>query len=225
MPRAPTLAALAAAAAAAAAAALAAPPHSVARAEGEARVPVRTLSIYADRTFLYASAAFADLFDARLTGKLADGFTTTLAMRVLLFEAGRDEPVSLAVRTVKIRYDLWEEVFLVKASDARGVTSLKLARREDAVAAATALDFFPVAPLALADPARVYFVAFRVEVDPTSKEMLEEYTRWITRPPGARPPGASKSFFGSFVSLFVYPPKDAAAKVLLFRSIDFRVPK
>ena len=188
-----------------------------------AKVPVREMEVVADDTLLYASVSFVDLFDARMRKRLSSGFTTTLALRAYLFEVDTERPVALAVRTVKMRFDMWDERYLVKASDSRGVTNESRTTEAEALALAASIRMLPVAPLAVIDPTKVYFLAIRVEVDPTSKEVLEEYTKWITRPGGARPPAGSKSFFGSFVSLFVNPKADRARDVVAFRSILFRV--
>ena len=218
--RASRLAATAVAAVLAAGAAVA---PRAARADDVA-VPVRDARITFDSTLLYITTAFPDLFDPALAAKLDDGFTTTIALRVVVYEVGREEPISLEVRTVKLRYDLWEELYEVKISDYAGVTSLHVATRAEAIAAATTLRRFRATPLALVDAKKTYFMAVRAEVNPTSKELMAEYTRWITRPAGARPPGASKSFFGSFVSLFVNPELHEAAKVFVFRTVSFWVP-
>jgi len=187
------------------------------------KVPVRDMEIVADDTLLYASVSFSDLLDARMRKKLSSGFTSTFALRAYLFEVDTERAVSLAVRTVKMRFDMWDERYLVKASDSRGITNESRTTEPEALGLAASIRVLPVAPLAVINPSRVYFLAIRVEVDPTSKEVLEEYTRWITRPGGPRPPAGSKSFFGSFVSLFVNPKADRARDVLAFRSILFRV--
>ena len=71
-------------------------------------------------TLLRASFSFRDVLDPALTNKLASGLPTVIAMRAYVLEEGKDEPVALAVRSCRVTYDLWDEVYRIKITGPGG---------------------------------------------------------------------------------------------------------
>ena len=84
--------------------------------------------------------------------------------------------------------------------------------REDAIHRLAWLSLsFPQAPNGK------YRVAWIVELNPVSKELLAQVRKWLSRPREGGPIDG-ESYFGSFVSLFVNRKVGDAEKVLQFRT-------
>jgi hypothetical protein len=171
---------------------------------------------------LRASVAYREVLDGPLQGKVLSGLPTTVVLRAYVFEEGGSSPVALAVKTCKVTYDLWNEVFKVEISQTGAP-----ARVDPAVVnlngvlgrCAEARD------LALAHASQLraggrYVVNALVEVNPVSSEMLERIRRWVSRPAGTTRIGAGDALFGSFAGLFV-TRLQSADRELAFQTQSF----
>jgi hypothetical protein len=185
-------------------------------------VPERQVQIDDDGRFVSLSAAFPDLLDDDLKHKLDSGFATNVVVRAFLFREGAAAPDALALRTFRVAYDLWDEVYLVEERDDAGVRRYREKSRDAAARRMTTLQHLPIGDCARMPVGQRYVAALLIEVNPVSPELLAQVRRWLTRPPeGHRFAGAGESFFGSFVSIFVNPHVGDAEKVLRFRSSAF----
>ncbi len=159
------------------------------------------------KTVLHASFSFRDAADAHILAKLSSGLPTVVAMRAYVIPQGQTEPVALAVRSCRVVYDLWDEVYRIKiTSPVAGGTGSE----RDIAAVSTdgvlrqcfeARDL-PIVDKALLKPVP-HFLGVIVEVNPISPQMLEQMRRWVSRPTGSTGIGPSDALFGSFVGLFV----------------------
>lgn len=166
-----------------------------------------------------------DLLDADAREKLESGLPQTVVMRLYAYAEGQAAPVAMSMRSCRIVYDLWEEVYRVQvesaeadsetiATDLDGVLERCLISRRFPVG--TAEDYTDLAG------ARIYFAAL-FEFNPLSPATVERIRRWLARPSGGRVEG--EAFFGSFVSLFVNRRIGEAERILRFRSQRVRVPR
>jgi len=192
-----------------------------ARAQGGGGVAARRLRFAEQGKQLVVSAAFTDLFDEDTLEELDSGFATTIVLRSYVYTKGQEQPVAFAAATVRIVYDLWEEVYLVQINDPRGERNARRATRAEALKEATTLAVFPVASLSQVAIGPIYQVAMIVELNPVSQEMLADVRRWLARPQGRDEVAGNSSFFGSFVSIFVNPKIEEAERTLKFRSQRF----
>ena len=154
-------------------------------------------------TLLRASFSFRDVLDPALTNKLASGLPTVIAMRAYVLEEGKDEPVALAVRSCRVTYDLWDEVYRIKITGPGGERDAAALNTDGVLRQCTEPRDLPVVDRALLRAGTRYFLGVIVDVNPVSPQMLEQMRRWVSRPTGSTNIGPSDALFGSFVGLFV----------------------
>ena len=90
-------------------------------------LPARPAAFSWEKTLFRATFAYRDLVDKAAFDKLSSGLPTVLATRVYVFREGDKTPVALAVRSCRIVYDLWDEVYRIRLSTSgpdRDVASL-----------------------------------------------------------------------------------------------------
>jgi hypothetical protein len=185
-------------------------------------LPVRPARIDDDGRLVTMTTSFPDLFDAALGARLDSGFATHLVVRAYLVREGADRAEALAIRTSRVAYDLWDEVYLVEERDDTGVRTTRVRTRAEAIARVTSVARLPVGEAAWMPPGQRYVVRVVVEVNPVSPEMLARVRRWLTRPQGEHRLGSDgESFFGSLVSIFVNPRIGDAERVLRFETTPF----
>ncbi len=187
-----------------------------ATAQEEPTIPEKQLRFTAREPMLTVSGTFTEAFDPEMLEQLSSGFTTTVVLRMYVYRRGSDVAIWSSAATWRVVYDLWAEVYLVKAQDYAGERTYTAKTRADALMRVTTMANTPVAPLAVIEPGVDYFVGADVEVNPVSPELLAEVRRWMTRPSLG---GAS--FFGGFVSFFLNPKIAEADRRLQFRSTPF----
>jgi hypothetical protein len=171
---------------------------------------------------LVISIGFTDVFDERLLQDLDSGVATTVVLRAYVYPDARDAlPVAYTTATLRVVYDLWEEVYEVQIEDARGRRKFVEASRAEALKRVTTLADFAVCPLAKLPIGDYFFVGIVVEVNPVSKELLAEVRRWLARDADKQRAAGESSFFGSFVSVFVNPKIPVSDRTLKLRSQAF----
>ena len=176
---------------------------------------------------MLVSFSVDELVDESVSRRLTSGFTVRVVQRAWLIAGEGGEAgnvVAGTARTVEVRYDLWDEEFTVVAHSPGGRVSRRQVRSVDEVRGLLA----QVSNLAAFDTSLVpadkpCHVAVVVEVDPLSDEQLSEVRSWLSRPQSGHRELAlgGRSFFGSFVSLFVNVKVGHAARTVRFRSQDF----
>ncbi len=196
---------------------------AVARADDE---PERYARFDLDGKYVALTVSYPDLFDAALAQKVDSGFAMNLVLRAWLFRDGATSPEALAVRTWRVAYDLWDEVYLIEERDDAGTRTYREPTRAAAMRRLSSLHHLPVADSARMQQGARYRVRALIEVNPVSPELAAQVRRWLTRPPEShRFAGAGESFFGSFVSIFVNPRVGDAERSLRFHSQLFTRPE
>jgi hypothetical protein len=193
-----------------------------ARADDDDKVRTRKFGFAERGKSLTVSVSFTDVFTLGLLENLDSGFETTLVIRAYVYPDKTGAlPVAFTAATVRIVYDLWGEVYLVRIVDGRGTREVAVPTRAEVLKRATVLTEFPVAPLSKVPTGEIHFIGLIVEVNPVSEELLAEVRRWLARDAGAAKVDEGSSFFGSFVSIFVNPKIPIADRVLKLRSQPF----
>ena len=168
------------------------------------------------------NVSFTDVFDERLLHDLDSGVATTVVLRAYVYPVAQDsQPVHFTPATLRVVYDIWEEVYEVQIDDVRGRRKYVEASRAEALKRVTTLSGFAVAPVAKLPKGEYFFVAIVVEVNPVSEELLAEVRRWLARDADKQRVAGESSFFGSFVSVFVNPKIPVADRTLKLRSQPF----
>jgi hypothetical protein len=170
---------------------------------------------------LVASTTFTGLFDQEAYRDLSSGFPTTVVLRTYVYRKRQELPVSLQVVSLRVVYDLWDEVYLVRIDGPEGRENLRLESRLEVLRVMTQLRRFPVAPLKRVRIGPHYFLAMVAELNPVEEERLAEMRRWLTKSTSETHLDSSSSFFGSFVSVFVNPKLQKADRIVRLRSQPF----
>jgi len=179
-----------------------------------------TCSIDEEENILCAIDAVAEL-DQSIRNTLENGFTNNLVYRFYLFTEREEEPVGVVVVAFAEVFRLYTYVFYITREGAGGYV-----RREDWEAAATELAVFEVSFGAQVDIAPgVYFVAALLDINPLSEAQLSMARRWIaeSRRGYSMFGEGERSFFGTFVSLFVDIDQSSVEIRRTFQSDSFEI--
>jgi hypothetical protein len=174
-----------------------------ARAPASADLPRRQANYAWDKSLLRASFSFRDVVAPPLTQKLSSGLPMVIAMRAYVLREGDETPVALAVRTCRVVYDLWDEVYRIKLTVAGGDRDLAVINVEGVLRQCAEVRDLPVVDRSVLPPNQAHYLGVIVDVNPVSPQMLEQMRRWVARPSGSTGIGPSDALFGSFVGLFV----------------------
>jgi hypothetical protein len=190
-----------------------------------ADLPVRTTGLHFRDGKLAVSVGIPDIIQPANRERLTSGFATRVMIQVALFREGLAAPLAKTFRLGDILYDLWDEKFRVRRTDARGVIDLHDATTADeAIDLAANLRQFPVMELARLVPGARYRLGFSADLNPLSQDVVAELRRWLARPPGQGRLAPGDSFFGSFVSIFVNPQIEESERRIQFLSQTFVEP-
>lgn len=168
----------------------------------------------------HLSVDFGDLADAGVRRKLQSGLPQVITTRILAYGQGGKQPLSAAVLSCRVVYDLWEARFRVQVQDTRHDRTYSERRVEDVVKRCFHLPHLTVAATPAMRGRRVYFAAL-TEFNPMSRQTVRRIRRWLSRSGGGLD---SDAFFGSFVSIFVSRDLGAAEKSAAFRSRFIDIP-
>jgi hypothetical protein len=168
-----------------------------------AKLPSRTANFAWDKTLLRASFSFREILEPPLTQKLSSGLPMTIAMRAYVLREGETDPVALAVRTCRVVYDLWDEIYRIKTAGPGGERDTAAINTDGVLRQCFEARDFPVVDRSLLRAGSPHYLGVIVEVNPVSPQMLEQMRKWISRPTGSTGIGPSDALFGSFVGLFV----------------------
>lgn len=155
------------------------------------------------QTLLRASFSYRDVIDKAMADKLASGLPTVIAMRAYVLREGEANPVALAVRTCRVVYDLWDEVYRLKLSGPGGERDSAALNLEGVLRQCADARDLPVADRSLLTAGKPHFLGVIVEINPVSPQMLAQMRQWVSRPAGSTGIGPGDALFGSFVGLFV----------------------
>jgi len=165
---------------------------------------------------LTATFSYKDVLDG-MNEKLASGLPMVIAMRAYVFREGETKPVALAVRTCKVSYDLWEDVYRIRLTTASGEQSLATPGIPGVTRNCAEVTKLPVADRALLTAGKAHFVGVIVEVNPIDAAQLEAMRQWISRPAGSTGIGPGDALFGAVVGVFA-KQIGKADKTLRFRT-------
>jgi hypothetical protein len=154
-------------------------------------------------TVLFTGVSFRDIVDRPLSEKLSSGLPMVIAVRAYVLREGEADPVALAVRTCRVVYDLWDEVYRLKVSMAGAEREAAALNLEGVLRQCAEVRDFRVAEKSQLSGKGVFFLGVIVEVNPVSPQMLVQMRQWVSRPAGSTGIGPGDALFGSFVGLFV----------------------
>ena len=141
-----------------------------------ATLPGRQANYAWDKTLLRASFSFRDVVDGAMANKLSSGLPTVIAMRAYVFREGSSDPIALAIRTCRVVYDLWDEVYRIKVTGPGGERDLAAINVEGVLRQCAEARDLPVVDRSLLRRGTAHFLGVIVDVNPISPEMLEQIT-------------------------------------------------
>ena len=189
------------------------------------KVPQRDMKVAWASRAPHISFRVHDFADASLVAKLKSGLPQTLVTRIYAYSTGGGRPLAIDLRSCRVVFDLWEEVYRVQLQTRTRDETRRTSNAKDVQNWCLGFGKIRVGNAADYDKLRggsIYFSVI-VELNPLSTETVERIRRWLTRPGGAgRLEG--DAFFGSFVSIFVTRRIGAAERTMTFRSTAKVVP-
>lgn len=168
-------------------------------------VPERqaTFSWDKEHTALRVNVSYRDIVDATIEKQLTSGLPTTIVMRGWMFREGGGEAVAVTVKTCRVLYDLWDEVYRLTISTPGSPDKPDAALNLEGVLRKCAeAQTLPLVARASYPHESLYFAAI-VEVNPVSPEMVAQVKRWVSRPTASSTANLGGALFGTFVGLFV----------------------
>lgn len=188
-------------------------------------VPTRTIGVAHPDGVAAVDFSAADFATRDVRRRLESGLPQTLVTRVYAYRSSDGAPIAVAVRSCRVVYDLWEEVYRVEVqSEAADRTVLLHTVDEvvDACLVARRMRVGTAADWRAVRGRQAYFAAL-VELNPLTPDTVHRIRRWLARPGGSRSTDGD-AFFGSFVSLFVNRRIADAEATLRFRSQEITAP-
>jgi hypothetical protein len=196
-----------------------------ARAQASEDVETRAVEVKWSRGAPLVSFPVPEAKDRKIAKGLMSGLPQTIVTRVYAYaESGK--PVAVAVRSCRVVYDLWEDVYRVQVQTERAAGSRVLKNIEQVRRSCLQVDDQPLGSpkeFGRLKGRRVYFAAM-IEVNPLSEKTVERIRRWLARPTGRDSLANREAFFGSFVSIFVNRQIGSAERIFRFRSRLVKVP-
>lgn len=193
--------------------------QSSARAE-DAVIP-RTMGLVQRHGALYTYYSARDLFSEEAARHLDSGLPQRVVVQHFVYAEGIDEPIAIAGHSCRVVYDLWQASYRVEHEVFGGAQTVESYRTRAEVLerclVLRGVALGEVSAVAKLGSVRRIYVASLLELNPMSSSTLARIRRWLARPRGDYN-AEGKSFFGSFVSLFVNDRIGAAERVLRLRS-------
>jgi hypothetical protein len=165
-----------------------------------------------------------DLITSEGTKKLDSGLPQRIAVQHFVYAQRGTEPLVVAGHGCKVVYDLWQGLYRVEFEQL-GLAPQMLAFRSRAEVLERCLVMrgTPLGEASDYAPGQRLYVAALIQLNPLSNTTVARIRRWLSRPRGEFN-ADGKSFFGSFVSLFVNDRIGTAERVIRLRSQDFARP-
>ena len=186
----------------------------------EAAVQSRRMGLDWRPSGLSISYSAADLMNHAAVQKLDSGLPQRVVAQHFVYQSGQHQPLAAAGHSCKVVYDLWQAVYRVEYEQL-GFAPIALAfrTRADVIDHCLVMRAFPVGGVAELGSSKRVYVGSLIELNPLSTSTVARIRRWLSRPRGEYNV-ETKSFFGSFVSLFVNDRIGTAERVLRVRSQD-----
>jgi hypothetical protein len=160
---------------------------------------------------------------ADLAAQLRNGLTHRLRYTLVLHAEGESQPLLTDVLTTELVYDLWDEVFVVTQTQGGRIRRVRFKTEERARNVLERPKFRALAWGTPRDADKRLTADVHVEVNPVSQEVLDRTRQLLAPPPGDSETGATRSFLGNVVRLFINE-SHSSAPPLSYRARPFHLP-
>jgi hypothetical protein len=186
----------------------------------DAVIPTRRMGIAVGEASISITYSAADLMHSKAREKLDSGLPQRIVAQHFVYENGRSVPLAAGGHSCKVVYDLWQALYRVEYEQL-GTSPSALAFRTSAevIERCLVMRQFALGTATELGRAKRVYVGSLIELNPLSTTTVARIRRWLSRPRGEYNV-ETKSFFGSFVSLFVNDRIGTAERVLRVRSQD-----
>jgi hypothetical protein len=171
------------------------------------------------------SFSAADFADEAMRRRLSHGLMQTIVMRTYAYGTDRSTPITVAVRSCHVVYDIWAAHYDVDIRTEHDDRSRTIDTLDGVVEACLVADHVTIGNASAWRGRQGEHLAFvvRVELNPVTPDMVQRIRGWLARPEGG---GArDEAFFGSFVSYFVFTRQiGEAERTLTFQSQELVYP-
>jgi hypothetical protein len=162
----------------------------------------------------------SDLMNRQAHEKLESGLPQRIVAQHFVYASGRNEPLAAGGHSCKIVYDLWQALYRVEYEQlGLAPNALAFRTRGEVIERCLVMRAFAIGSAADIEGRKSIYVGSLIELNPLSTSTVARIRRWLSRPRGEYNV-ETKSFFGSFVSLFVNDRIGTAERVLRVRSQD-----
>jgi hypothetical protein len=186
---------------------------------------LRKLGVYWKDGTPYVSFSARDFFNNKLNKQLQSGLPQTIVTTLTGYSENSQTPVVVSIRSCRIVYDLWEEIYRVQIKTENRTTFQSIGSLE--TVQRVCLVFLnekigqPEHYRRLKNKSITFAVT--VELNAISDKTIESIRRWLAHSEeGSKLTGGA--FFGSFVSIFVNRRIGSAERTLRLRSPLYPVP-
>jgi hypothetical protein len=161
---------------------------------------------YAGEEMLMVDLEVETLFTDEVRETLDSGFTSTVATLLLLGEVESGQVVAENRFSREIRYDVWDETYLITTYSDQGTGRHLAGTLEEVEEYCRQISEFRFCPLTRLDGEMSYQFSMEVLLVPISQEQLEQTKRWV-RESGSEGEddrqGGLGIFFGSMMNIFI----------------------
>lgn len=157
-----------------------------------------------------------DFADRSVREKLRSGLPQTIVTRVYAYAAD-GSPVAVELRSCRVAYDLWEEVFRLQVQTSREDVTESHATLESVLARCLVVNTSVGRGSDWSGRTGSFYFAALFELNPLSPDTIQRLRRWLAQPAAGGRVGG-EAFYGSFVSLFVNRRIGAAERTFRLRS-------
>lgn len=190
----------------------------------DAVVQNRRMGIHLLKAGLTITYSAADLMNQDALKKLDSGLPQRMVVQHFVYRGGRSEPIAAGGHGCKVVFDLWQALYRVEYERfGFAPSALAVRTRAEVIERCLIMRQFPLASAQDLTSAKRIYVGSLIELNPLSTTTVARIRRWLSRPRGEYNV-ETKSFFGSFVSLFVNDRIGTAERVLRLRSQDVELP-
>jgi hypothetical protein len=190
----------------------------------EAVIQNRRMGVHLLPVGLTLTYSAADLMNQDALKKLDSGLPQRVVVQHFVYKSGRSEPIAAGGHGCKIVFDLWQALYRVEYERfGFAASALAFRTRGEVIERCLIMRQFPMASAQDLERVKRIYVGSLIELNPLSTTTVARIRRWLSRPRGEYNV-ETKSFFGSFVSLFVNDRIGTAERVLRLRSQDVELP-
>jgi hypothetical protein len=175
--------------------------------------------------WLTVSFDFKGFIDRDWEDILKNGLTNTISISIGLKSLGMKDPIVTRDITFFIRYEVWENFFiLIKGQQVDSERKI-LRRIEELRDEIYDVSNFPIERIDRLSRKKRYYLHVTVALNPLSEQIVNRARSYIVNPAGYRSIEKPRSFFGSIASIFLKEDRSIADRLLDLESNRFKLPQ